>query len=99
MMLALGCIQALKCDTNKCPTGVATNDPKLRRGLVVSEKWKRVKNYQEQTMEDFLELLAASGCDSTDQLNRKLIFKKVNNKILSYNELYPDIEEGCYLKK
>jgi glutamate synthase domain-containing protein 2 len=44
MMLALGCIQALKCNTNECPTGVATNNPRFVRGLVVSEKWKRVKN-------------------------------------------------------
>jgi glutamate synthase domain-containing protein 2 len=97
MMLALGCIQALKCDTNKCPTGVTTNDPKLMRGLVVSEKWKRVKNYQKQTLDDFLSLLAASGCTSTKQLNRKLIYKKENNKILSYIELYPDVKTGSLL--
>jgi glutamate synthase domain-containing protein 2 len=97
MMLALGCIQALKCNTNTCPTGVTTNKSGLMRGLVVSDKWKRVKNYQGQTMEDFLALLAASGCNSKQQLSRKLISKKVNNQILTYAEIYPDIEEGSYL--
>ncbi|MCB0703715.1 MAG: FMN-binding glutamate synthase family protein [Saprospiraceae bacterium] len=97
MMLALGCIQALRCDTNKCPTGVATDDPKLRRGLVVAEKWKRVKNYQEQTMDDFVELFAATGCQTLDQLNRSIILKKVNGTILSYAEIYPDVEMGSYL--
>ncbi|MCB0397544.1 MAG: FMN-binding glutamate synthase family protein [Flavobacteriales bacterium] len=97
MMLALGCIQALRCNTNECPTGVATNNPKYMRGLVVSDKWKRVKNYQEQTLDDFLALLAASGCTSLEQLNRKLISKKENNQIRSYAEIYPDVEKGCYL--
>src|SRR5690606_5701834 len=45
MMLALGCIQALECHRNTCPTGVATNDPRLTRGLVVADKWQRVFNY------------------------------------------------------
>ncbi|MEZ5015187.1 MAG: FMN-binding glutamate synthase family protein [Chitinophagales bacterium] len=89
MMLALGCIQALKCNTNACPTGVATNDPRLVRGLVVSEKWKRVQNYHKHILDDFLELLAASGCSSTDQLNRSLIYKKVNNSWVTYAALYP----------
>eukprot|EP01043_Picozoa_sp_COSAG02_P083544 COSAG02_NODE_21538_length_784_cov_1.052555_1_plen_61_part_10 len=37
MMFALGCIQALKCNTNKCPTGVATQDRDLMSGLNQSE--------------------------------------------------------------
>ncbi|MEC5399975.1 FMN-binding glutamate synthase family protein [Uliginosibacterium sp. H1] len=44
-MFALGCIQALRCHSNTCPTGVTTHDPRLQRGLVVEEKWKRVANY------------------------------------------------------
>ncbi len=91
MMLALGCIQSLKCHTNECPTGVATNNPKFVRGLVVSEKWKRVKNYHKNILKDFLELLAASGCNSPEELNRSLIFKKVNKQWLSYAEAYETI--------
>ncbi|MDA3947347.1 MAG: FMN-binding glutamate synthase family protein [Helicobacteraceae bacterium] len=86
MMLALGCIQSLKCNTNECPTGVATNNPKLIRGLVVSEKWKRVQNYHKNILEDFWELLAASGCNSPEEMNRSLIFKKVNKESISYAE-------------
>jgi glutamate synthase domain-containing protein 2 len=84
MMLALGCIQALKCNTNECPSGVATNKPKLVRGLVVSDKWKRIQNYQQNVMEEFLELLAASGCNSLDEMNRSLIYKRVNKQWQSY---------------
>ncbi|MEZ4948163.1 MAG: FMN-binding glutamate synthase family protein [Saprospiraceae bacterium] len=99
MMMALGCIQALRCDTNKCPTGVATNDPRLMRGLVVSDKWKRVKNYHARTLIDFNELFAAAGCTNLDQLNRTLIYKKLNNEIKSYEDIYPTPKEGSLLKK
>lgn len=97
MMLALGCIQALRCDTNECPTGVTTHRPSLMRGLVVSEKWQRVKNYQEQTLDDFLSLFAAAGCSNLNELNRNLIYKKVDGEIKSYDTLYPSIVAGSYL--
>ncbi len=44
-MFSLGCIQALRCHTNTCPTGITTHNPRLQRGLVVEEKWQRVANY------------------------------------------------------
>jgi glutamate synthase domain-containing protein 2 len=44
-MFALGCIQALRCHTNTCPTGITTHNPRLQRGLVVEEKFLRVANY------------------------------------------------------
>lgn len=87
MILSLGCVQSLKCNTNECPTGVATNNPKFIRGLVVSEKWKRVRNYHKNMLEDFLELLAASGCNSLEEMNRSLIYKKVGKQWLSYTEV------------
>ena len=99
MMLALGCIQALRCDTNRCPTGIATNNQTLMRGLVVSDKWERVKNYQQQTMNEFVELFAAAGCTHLSELNRNLIHKKQFAEIKSYDNLYPPIVAGAYLKK
>lgn len=98
MMLALGCIQALKCHTNKCPTGVATNNPTLVRGLNVDDKWKRVRNYQQRTVEDFTELFAASGCTELSQLNRRMIYKKLHDNIKSYETYYPTVEYGDYIK-
>ena len=97
MMLALGCIQSLRCDTNSCPAGIATNNSHLVRGLVVSKKWKRIKNYQAQTLHDFTALFAAAGCTDLDQLNRSMIYKKVNNEIKSYEELCPTVKAGEYL--
>jgi len=98
MMLALGCIQAIRCDTNKCPTGVTSSNPKFMRGLVVEDKWKRVKNYQHETVNDFLELFAGAGCSELSQLNRSFIHKKVGDEIKSYEELYPSVIENSLLK-
>jgi glutamate synthase domain-containing protein 2 len=44
-MFSLGCIQALKCNKNTCPTGITTHDPRFQRGLVPEEKYKRVSAY------------------------------------------------------
>lgn len=98
MMLALGCIQALRCNTNECPTGIATNNPRLARGLVVADKWQRVRNYHDQTLNDFLELFAACGCTELEQLNRSHINKRVRDKNISYEKLYPTVAAGSYLQ-
>ncbi len=44
-MFALGCIQALQCNKNTCPTGVTTHDPDLQKGLDPADKAQRVANY------------------------------------------------------
>lgn len=97
MMMALGCIQALKCNTNECPSGVATNNPRLVRGLVVAAKWERVKNYHQNTVEEFLELLAAAGCSSLEELNRSLIYKKVERNWRSYEQENRTVVSGSML--
>ena len=68
-------------------------------GLVVADKWKRVKNYQQQTLDDFLELFAAAGCERLSELNRTMINKKINDKIESYSVFYPSVATGAYLKE
>ena len=60
-MFSLGCIQALRCNTNTCPTGVATQDKMLMKGLVVSDKSERVYYYHHNTLHAANELLAAAG--------------------------------------
>ena len=62
-MFALGCIQALKCNTNKCPTGVATQEPELMSGLNPSEKKFRVFNYHRNTIKAAAEIIGAAGYD------------------------------------
>lgn len=99
MMMALGCIQALKCNDNNCPTGVATQNKTLMKGLNVDDKAKRVRNYHYNTIRNFIELLAASGFDSPDQIERKDILRRVSlSGATNYENIYPSIPVGSLLK-
>ncbi|MXJ60008.1 FMN-binding glutamate synthase family protein, partial [Escherichia coli] len=60
-MFALGCIQAQKCHTDRCPTGVATQDPSRQKALVVPDKAERVHQYHAHTLHALLELTQAAG--------------------------------------
>jgi len=100
MMLALGCIQALECHKNSCPTGVATQDPELVAGLKVEDKKVRVARYQNETIKSFVELLAAGGLDHPNKIHRGLISRRVSMKeIKSYAEIYPAMKEDSLLLK
>src|SRR6187402_1424457 len=99
MMMALGCIQALECNRNTCPTGVATQDPYFMKGLVVEDKTTRVANYHKNTVESFVELIGASGLDNPEKLNRHQIYRRVfMNLVKTYEEIYPSIPNGCLLE-
>ena len=76
MMLALGCIQALECNTNNCPTGITTQNPDLTAGLVPSQKRVRIAQFHRGTVKATEELLAAAGLHNTQQLQRRHIFRR-----------------------
>jgi len=98
MMYALGCIQALKCNTNKCPTGVATQNPELMKGLVVEDKATRVQQFQYKTVEAASEIMGSMGLTCPSQLSRKHLLKRITaQRVLPYSELYPDVPVGCLL--
>lgn len=98
MMLAVGCIQALKCNTNTSPTGVATQDPKLYIGLVVEDKATRVANFHRNTIESFVHLMSASGFQYPNDIRRKHIHRRISmDKTMTYEELYPSVEKGAFL--
>jgi glutamate synthase domain-containing protein 2 len=95
MMMALGCIQALECNKNTCPTGVATQDPYFTKGLVVDDKKVRVANFHKHTVESFVELMAAAGIDNPRKLNRHQITRRVfMNEVRTFEEIYPSIPVG-----
>ncbi|GMT44540.1 MAG: FMN-binding glutamate synthase family protein [bacterium] len=98
MMMAVGCIQALQCNLNTCPVGVATQDKSLMRGLVVSDKAQKAANFHHETVKSFIELMAACGVGSPNDLKRHHINRRVSmNKVLKYSEIYPEIETGSLL--
>ncbi|MFL5754566.1 MAG: FMN-binding glutamate synthase family protein [Bacteroidia bacterium] len=99
MMLSLGCIQALECNTNKCPTGVATQDPKLYVGLDVADKRVRVANFHHETVKAAVELMAASGIEHSSKLHRSFIYRRVSaGQIQTYAETYPNMLKGALLE-
>ncbi|MBK9282836.1 MAG: FMN-binding glutamate synthase family protein [Sphingobacteriaceae bacterium] len=99
MMLSLGCIQALECNTNTCPTGVATQNPKLYKGLDVDDKKVRVANYHQETVKAAVELMAAAGISHPKKLHRSHIYRRVSaNQIQTYAELYPYLLKGSLLE-
>lgn len=98
MMLALGCIQALECNKNVCPTGITTQDANLTAGLIVSDKAERVCNYHNETVRALADLLTASGHRHPEQIERDHIYQRVStNHIMRYDEIYPPVEPGCML--
>ncbi len=98
MMLALGCIQALQCNSNTCPTGVATQNKMLMRGLNSNDKARRVANFHEETIKAFYELIGAAGLKSPSEIKRTYINKRVSlSEVSTYEDLYPSMEEGALI--
>jgi glutamate synthase domain-containing protein 2 len=99
MLLAVGCIQALECNTNTCPSGVATQNPNLYKGLDVNDKKVRVYNYQHETVKAAVELMSAAGIKHPDNLHRSHIYRRVSaNQIQTYAEMYPYLLKGSLLE-
>lgn len=100
MMFALGCIQALECNKNTCPTGVTTHDPYLVKGLVVGDKKEKVANFHRQTVISFIEIMASSNMANLDQINRSHVYRRiVMNMHQRYDQIYPYISTGCLLEE
>lgn len=100
MMLAIGCIQALQCHLNTCPTGIATQNAQLMKGLDVEDKAIRTYQFHKNTMKSFGELISAAGLVHHSEIDRSYINLRVDvHSVVRYDELYPVVEPGAYLEK
>ena len=98
-MFALGCIQSLKCHTDRCPTGVATQDPARARALVPVLKAERVFNYHRATMIALSELTAAAGVEHPRDLQaRDFYWRVAEHQIVTLDQLYPRPVPGAFLE-
>lgn len=96
MMLALGCIQALKCNSNHCPVGVATTDPRLVRGLHVPSKSERVANFHRETIHSLSDILGAMGRSHSRDVQRSDVFRRMGQGVvMTYEDLFPTQNEGA----
>ncbi|MFG2721696.1 FMN-binding glutamate synthase family protein [Streptomyces sp. NPDC048416] len=96
MMFAVGCIQAQRCHTNRCPTGVTTQDPRRARALDVADKSDRVRRYQAATVSSALQIMAAMGVSHPDDLGPHMLRRRATDAddFRSYAELYDWLKPG-----
>ena len=100
MMLALGCIQALKCNSNHCPVGVATSNPSLMAGLVPTDKSVRVASFHQETIRSLAEMLGAVGLsDPADLRPWHVLHRTSSTQTKHYGELYDFLEPGELLRE
>jgi glutamate synthase domain-containing protein 2 len=98
MMMAIGCIQAQRCHTNKCPVGVATQDPRRARALDIADKSVRVTRYQESTVRQAVQIMASLGVATPAELGPHLLRKKISpTEQQSYAEIYEWLTPGRLL--
>lgn len=92
-LFSLGCIQALKCNTNTCPTGITTQDPELSWGLDPAMKKVRVANFQRATVEACVELMGATGIESWSTVQPKHVTRRVGpGKCKTYNHIFQHLQ-------
>jgi glutamate synthase domain-containing protein 2 len=97
-MFALGCVQSVSCNTNRCPTGVATQDARLQQALVVPDKAERVYNFHRLTLKALSDMLAAAGLTHPDELQPHHLVRRVSaTEIKQFSELHRFLEPGALL--
>ena len=99
MMMSMGCIQARKCNSNDCPVGIATQNPSLTAGLVVTEKYKRVARYHAETVHAAMDLMGAAGLSDPAELRPWHVMRRVSQfETRHYGEVIEFLEPGALLR-
>ncbi len=95
MMFAVGCIQAMKCHTNHCPTGVATQDQGLARALDVPDKIGRVANFQKAVVASAAQMVASMGLENFAELTPSMLNRRIDSgHSRTYAEIYEWLMPG-----
>lgn len=89
-MFSIGCIQAMTCNTNNCPTGVTTHKEHLQHGLVPEVKAKSVRNFVEKLSKDVQMIAHSCGVEHARALRRHHVrIVQSNGRSVPMDELYP----------
>ncbi|NML28665.1 FMN-binding glutamate synthase family protein [Zoogloea dura] len=89
-MFSLGCVQAMRCHQNTCPTGITTHNPKLQRGLVVEEKYLRVAQYARNMNREIDMIAHACGLRHAREFRREHVRRvQADGTSEAFNMLYP----------
>jgi glutamate synthase domain-containing protein 2 len=94
-MFALGCIQSLSCHTDRCPTGVTTQDPTRMRALVVPDKVQRVHQFHAATLQALAELVSSAGLSNPNEFRCAHFQRRISPlEVKSFTDIYPPLAEG-----
>ena len=94
-MFAVGCIQSQSCHTDRCPTGVATQDPTRQRALVVPDKMQRVANFHRATLHELAEMTAAAGLDHPREFKPIHISRRISpSEVVTFADIFPPLIEN-----
>jgi glutamate synthase domain-containing protein 2 len=94
-MFALGCVQAQSCHTDRCPTGVATQNPWRQRAIVVDDKAARVRQFHHNTLAALADLVGAAGLTDPGELRPMHILRRVSpSEVRSFADVYTFLEPG-----
>jgi glutamate synthase domain-containing protein 2 len=94
-MFALGCVQSLSCNTNRCPTGVATQDASRQRALVVPDKADRVHGFHTRTVAALADMLAAAGLSHPDELQPHHVAHRVDSsRVRRFDQIHYYVKPG-----
>jgi glutamate synthase domain-containing protein 2 len=89
-MFSLGCIQALKCNKNTCPTGITTHDPRFQKGLVVESKYRRVEGYARTIIKEVETIAHSVGVSEPRLLRRRHVrIVQSDGRSMPMNKIYP----------
>lgn len=89
-MFSLGCIQAMKCNMNTCPTGITTHDPRFQKGLVPEDKYKKVARYAKNIVKEVETIAHSVGVSEPRQLRRRHVrIMQDNGRSVPMDLLYP----------
>ena len=93
-LFSLGCIQALQCNKNTCPTGITTHNPELQRGLVATEKSERVANYAAELLHGIGMIAHSCGVKEPRELTRshvRIIENQSRSQLFSQANPIPNV--------
>ncbi len=94
-MFTVGCVQSMKCHTDKCPTGVATQNALRQRGLVVPDKAERVEKFHKRTIDSLKEVIAAGGFSHTEDLKPEHLYhRKDSIEIMTIDQIHPFLQDN-----
>jgi glutamate synthase domain-containing protein 2 len=94
-MFALGCVQAQSCHTDRCPTGVATQNPWRQRALVVDDKFTRVQQFHQNTLAALADLVGAAGLAHPAELRPAHILRRISpSEVKSFADVYTFLDRG-----